>query len=76
MQQQPQPIKCKAAVAYGPKEQLVIEEVTVEPPRAGEIRIKVFANALCHTDVYELDGGSGAGSNWPCILGHQATGVV
>ena len=66
----PKTIECKAAIAYGPKEPLVIETVFVEPPRAGEVRIKVFANALCHTDVYELDGGSGAGSNWPSILGH------
>lgn len=36
----------------------------------------MFANALCHTDIYELDGGSGSGSNWPCILGHEATGIV
>lgn len=70
------PILCRAAVAYEPKKPMVIEEIWVDPPKAGEVRIKVISNALCHTDVYELDGGSGAGSNWPCILGHEATAIV
>lgn len=50
------PIVCKAMVARGPKQPLVLETVTVDPPRAGEVRVKVIANALCHTDVYTLDG--------------------
>lgn len=70
------PILCKAAVAYEPKKPLVVEEIWVDPPKAGEVRIKVISNALCHTDVYELDGGSGTGSVWPCILGHEATAIV
>lgn len=69
-------ILCKAVIAYEAKKPLVVEEIYVDPPKAGEVRIKVISNALCHTDVYELDGGSGKGSNWPCILGHEATGVV
>jgi hypothetical protein len=28
----------------------------VDPPRAGEVRIKIISNALCHTDIYTLDG--------------------
>jgi S-(hydroxymethyl)glutathione dehydrogenase/alcohol dehydrogenase len=69
-------ILCKAAVAYEPNKPLVIEEIWVDPPKAGEVRIKVISNALCHTDVYELDGGSGDGAVWPCILGHEATAIV
>lgn len=53
---EPQTIKCMAAIAYGPNKSLEVEEITVEPPRAGEVRIKVISNALCHTDVYTLDG--------------------
>ena len=26
------------------------------PPKAGEVRVKVISNALCHTDIYTLDG--------------------
>ena len=25
-------------------------------PKAGEVRVKIIANALCHTDIYTLDG--------------------
>ena len=39
------------------------------------MRIKVLSNALCHTDVYTLDGCDPEGL-FPCILGHEAIGVV
>lgn len=39
-------------VARGPKQPMVQEEITVLPPQAGEVRVKVIANALCHTDMY------------------------
>jgi len=35
-------IKCKAAVCWGPREPLKIEQVEVEPPRAHEVRIKIL----------------------------------
>jgi S-(hydroxymethyl)glutathione dehydrogenase/alcohol dehydrogenase len=70
-----QPIKCKAAVAYAAKEPLVIEEITVAAPKAGEVRVKVVANALCHTDIYTLDGHDPEGL-FPCILGHEAGAIV
>jgi len=37
------PIQCKAMVARGPN-QLACEEITVDPPKAGEVRVKVVAN--------------------------------
>lgn len=40
----------------------------VAPPKAGEVRVKVIANALCHTDIYTL-GGSDPEGLFPCILG-------
>ena len=62
-------------VARGPKQPLVEEEITVDPPKAGEVRVKVVANALCHTDVYTLDGHDPEGK-FPSILGHEAGCVV
>ena len=69
------PIECSAAVAWGPKQPLTHEIVTVAPPRAGEIRVKVISNALCHTDIYTLDGHDPEGL-FPCILGHEAGAIV
>ena len=68
-------ITCKAAVAWGPNQPLSIEEIQVSPPRSGEVRIRVVANALCHTDVYTLSGQDPEGV-FPAILGHEAGGIV
>lgn len=64
----PKPIVCKAAVLWKPNEPFRIENVTVAPPKAGEVRIKVVANALCHTDLYTASGQDAEGK-FPCILG-------
>ena len=45
-----------AAVAWEAKKPLDITDVQIAPPKAGEVRVKVIANALCHTDIYTLDG--------------------
>jgi len=39
-------ITCRAAVAWSPKEPLKIEEIQVEPPRSGEVRIKISASGV------------------------------
>merc|ERR1711972_158563 len=63
------PITCQAMVARAPKQPLSLETIIVHPPKAGEVRVQVIANALCHTDVYTLDGCDPEGK-FPCILGH------
>lgn len=70
-----QVIKCRAAVAFEPKKPLSIEEVEVDPPKAGEVRIKVLFTGVCHTDAYTLSGADSEGK-FPCILGHEGGGVV
>lgn len=69
------PISCKAMVARAAKQPLTQEDITVGTPKAGEVRVKVIANALCHTDIYTLDGYDPEGL-FPCILGHEAGCVV
>eukprot|EP00466_Bigelowiella_natans_P004870 jgi/Bigna1/58338/fgenesh1_pm.77_\ len=69
------PITCKAAVAWAANEPLKTETIVVAPPKRNEIRIKVMANALCHTDIYTLSGQDPEGL-FPCILGHEAGGIV
>jgi len=68
------PITCRAAVARG-VDDLRIEEITVAAPKAGEVRLKVHSNALCHTDIYTLEGSDPEGQ-FPSILGHEAGTVV
>lgn len=70
-----QVITCKAAVAWEPKKPLDVTDVQVAPPKAGEVRVKVLSNALCHTDIYTLDGHDAEGK-FPSILGHEAVAIV
>ena len=51
---QGKPIECKAMVARGPKQPLTEETITVDPPKPGEVRVKVMANALCHTGMLRM----------------------
>lgn len=62
-------------MAWEAKKPLVIEEIEVAPPKAGEVRLKVLATGVCHTDAYTLDGHDPEGL-FPCILGHEGGGVV
>lgn len=52
-----------------------MENITVDAPKAGEVRVRIVANALCHTDLYTWSGQDSEGK-FPCILGHEAGGIV
>lgn len=68
-------IKSKAAIAWGPKQPLSIEEVDVMLPRKGEVLIRVIASGVCHTDAFTLSGEDPEGI-FPVILGHEGGGIV
>ncbi|WP_312680350.1 S-(hydroxymethyl)glutathione dehydrogenase/class III alcohol dehydrogenase [Stutzerimonas nitrititolerans] len=68
-------IKSRAAVAFGPNQPLQIVEVDVEPPKAGEVLVRIVATGVCHTDAYTLSGEDSEGV-FPCILGHEGGGIV
>jgi S-(hydroxymethyl)glutathione dehydrogenase / alcohol dehydrogenase len=67
--------KCKAAVLYEFNKPLVIEEVTVEPPGKGEVKIRVAACSICHSDVHTAKGEHG-NIKLPCLGGHEVAGYV
>lgn len=75
MSTQGQVIKCRAAVAWAANQPLKIETVDVAAPKAGEVRIKIVATGVCHTDAYTLSG-QDSEAVWPVILGHEGAGVV
>jgi len=68
-------IKSKAAIAWGPKQPLTIEEVDVMLPKKGEVLVKIVASGVCHTDAFTLSGEDPEGI-FPAILGHEGGGVV
>lgn len=62
-------------MAWEPKKPLTLEVIEVAPPKAHEVRVKINAVALCHTDAYTLDGLDPEGL-FPCVLGHEGAGIV
>ncbi|GAA0610034.1 MULTISPECIES: S-(hydroxymethyl)glutathione dehydrogenase/class III alcohol dehydrogenase [Thalassospira] len=68
-------ITCKAAIAWEAGKPLSIEEVQVAPPKAGEVRVKIVATGVCHTDAFTLSGDDPEGI-FPAILGHEGGGIV
>ncbi len=70
-----EPIRCKAAVAWEAGQPLSIEEVEVMPPQRGEVRVKLVASGVCHTDAFTLSGEDPEGV-FPAILGHEGGGIV
>jgi S-(hydroxymethyl)glutathione dehydrogenase / alcohol dehydrogenase len=67
-------MKTRAAVCRQFGKPLVIEEVELAEPAAGEIRVKMAACAICHSDVFYMDGAWGG--SLPAVYGHEAAGIV
>jgi S-(hydroxymethyl)glutathione dehydrogenase / alcohol dehydrogenase len=68
-------MKTKAAVAYAAGQPLVIEEVDLEGPKAGEVLVEIKATGVCHTDEFTRSGADPEGL-FPVIFGHEGAGVV
>jgi S-(hydroxymethyl)glutathione dehydrogenase / alcohol dehydrogenase len=64
-----------AAVLRATGAPLSVETLALEPPRAGEVLVRVAAAGVCHTDLHLVDGGLGDG-RWPIVPGHEGAGVV
>jgi len=68
-------MRMRAAVLREPGTPVLVEEVELHPPKAGEVLVRVAAAGVCHSDVLLADGALGPG-RWPMVLGHEGAGVV
>ncbi len=59
---------------YAEHRPLVVDEVTLAPPGAGEVLVEVAAAGLCHSDLSVISGARPR--PLPMVLGHEASGVV
>ena len=64
----------KAAILYEARTPLVIEDMQLDAPRADEVRIRVVASGLCHSDYHLMTGD--LPHPMPIVLGHEASGIV
>ena len=68
-------MRTRAAVCYEAGTPLVIEDVELEGPKAGEVLIEMKATGVCHTDEFTRSGADPEGL-FPVIFGHEGAGVV
>jgi S-(hydroxymethyl)glutathione dehydrogenase/alcohol dehydrogenase len=64
----------KAAILYEARTPLTIEDVELGAMRADEVRIRVVASGLCHSDYHIMTGH--LPHPMPIVLGHEASGIV
>ena len=64
----------RAAVCRSFGSPLVIEEVHLADPGPGEVKVRMEATAICHSDITYADGGWGG--TLPAVYGHEGAGVV
>jgi Zn-dependent alcohol dehydrogenase len=66
--------RVKAAVLYEYGAPLVIEEVELDPPKEGELLVRMAASGVCHSDLHTALGIHPTAV--PTVLGHEGAGVV
>ena len=67
-------MKTKAAVCRAFGAPLTVETVELAEPGPGEVLIRTAACAICHSDIFYVDGAWGG--ELPAVYGHEAAGVV
>ena len=79
-------MKTRAAVLWGLGQPWKVEEIDLDPPKAGEVLVKMAAAGLCHSDEHLVTGDMvvpdeiraqwGLPETFPIIGGHEGAGVV
>ncbi len=67
-------MKTRAAVCRAFGAPLTIESIELAAPGPGEVLIRMAACAICHSDIFFIDGAWGG--DLPAVYGHEASGVV
>jgi S-(hydroxymethyl)glutathione dehydrogenase/alcohol dehydrogenase len=66
--------QARAAICRELNRPVVVEEITVDPPKAGEVTVKLAACGVCHSDLSATNGT--LAMPLPLVLGHEAAGEV
>ncbi|MEO6158978.1 MAG: NDMA-dependent alcohol dehydrogenase [Ilumatobacteraceae bacterium] len=70
-------MKTKAAILRELHTPWSVEEIELDPPKAGEVLVKIAASGMCHSDEHLRTGDlAGATAPMPLIGGHEGAGVV
>jgi NDMA-dependent alcohol dehydrogenase len=70
-------VKTKAAILWERHTPWSVEEIDLDPPKQGEVLVKLAASGMCHSDEHLVTGDlAGATAEPPLIGGHEGAGVV
>ncbi len=69
------PITSRAAIVRQTPGEFEIADVVVGDPRQNELRVRMVAAGMCHSDYHMMTGDSVAG-HLPMVCGHEGTGIV
>ena len=67
-------MRMKAAVLEGKNQPFKVMEVELDPPKAGEVLVKMVATGVCHSDLHVVTGD--LTREFPVILGHEGAGII
>jgi Zn-dependent alcohol dehydrogenase len=66
--------RIRAAVLHEFGRPLVVEELDLDPPKQGEVLVRMAASGVCHSDLHVVHGIHP--TQLPVVLGHEGAGVV
>jgi S-(hydroxymethyl)glutathione dehydrogenase/alcohol dehydrogenase len=70
-------MKTRAAILRELNTPWSVEEIELDPPKAGEVLVKLAASGMCHSDEHIVTGDlAGAAPSPPMVGGHEGAGVV
>ena len=67
-------MKTRAAILTGPGRPWIVDEVDLEAPHDTEVRIRLVASGVCHSDYHLVTGATV--HPMPCVAGHEGAGIV
>jgi NDMA-dependent alcohol dehydrogenase len=68
-------VQTEAAICWAEKTDWSVEPIELDPPKDGEVLVKLAASGLCHSDEHILTGDSGPRA-FPVVGGHEGAGTV
>ena len=65
----------RAAVLHEQHTPIRVEDLDLDGPGEGEVRVKVVGGGICHSDYHRVDGHT-ATDTFPLVMGHEGSGRV
>ena len=66
--------KAKAVLCRSHNQPVVVEQISVDAPKRGEVAVRLGACGVCHSDLSAINGTIAL--PLPLVLGHEGAGVV